>query len=210
MFSLQLEHMILFILPDLKLEFHSWSTNLTSLTSWNMVLDVYSCCERCKSKITNLSFHSGCNNRATQLNTTTHHTWTPDNYFTQNAPASSNWSLKSQRKGLREKKRTILSTYFSSCRRLPWRWQPHLAAPSPWWLQHLGQGCQGNNTLAIWEKEELGIHTAPGRTDGHSFALTDTHIYIEMYRSMSCMYCKRGWGWGGISLHLNLSWSERY
>lgn len=38
---------------------------------------------------------------------------------------------KKKRKKEKEKE-TVLPTYFASCRRLPWRWQPHLAAPSPW------------------------------------------------------------------------------
>lgn len=46
------------------------------------------------------------------------------------------------------KTKTALSTYFSSCQRLPWRWRPHLKAPFPLWLRHLGKGCQGNHVQA--------------------------------------------------------------
>lgn len=56
-------------------------------------------------------------------------------------------STNMMRWGLNNKK-DVFCTYFSSCQHLPWKGQLHSAAPSPWWSQHLGKGCQGNNALA--------------------------------------------------------------
>lgn len=76
------------------------------------------------------------------------------------------------------RKKTILSTYFFSCQRLPWRWRPHLKAPFPLWLQHLGKGCQGNEAQANgrWRCWECNLPQ-----DG----VPDTYLHLHMCLNVS-------------------------
>lgn len=80
------------------------------------------------------------------------------------------------------KKKTILSTYFFSCQRLPWRWRPHLKAPFPLWLQHLGKGCQGNEAQANGRWRRSWECNLP--QDG----VPDTYLHLHVCLNVSTIW----------------------
>lgn len=77
------------------------------------------------------------------------------------------------------KTKTTLSTYFSSCQRLPWRWRPHLKAPFPLWLRHLEKRLSRKPSAGKWEMRMSRMQFAPGWSSGHIFALTHLHEHLQ-------------------------------
>lgn len=76
------------------------------------------------------------------------------------------------------KKKTILSTYFSSYQHLPWRWRPHLKAPFPLWLQHLGKRLSRKLRTGKLEIRKLGMQFASGWSPRHIFSVTHMAKHI--------------------------------